>query len=185
MDHWPQIVKRRSFKVPLIDIWRELSVSPDGDVMTYKMFTEHVREVTNVLANAGLSAIENKPVNHPRGAEVATEEPNPDPPIVSRKERFRLAREAREREAEAASSAPPPKPGKPDTSMIDGGEIWMSILGRVRVRELAALNLKLRSGEAAEADARPILEAARREAFSKRLGIRADQLTEEDMVRWW
>ncbi len=69
--------------------------------------------------------------------------------------------------------------------MIDGGEIWMSVLGRQRVRELAALNLKLRSGEISEADARPALEAARREAWSKRLGVRADQLTEEDMNGHW
>lgn len=153
--------------------------------MTYKAFRTHVHQVAEAMERS--PSVARRPI---APSEQAAEPTLPEivPPVsppMSQKAKFRAAREAQKREAAAAPPSPPQRGGKPDTSMIDGGEIWMSVLGRQRVRELAALNLKLRSGEISEADARPALEAARREAWSKRLGVRADQLTEEDMNGHW
>ena len=182
VTHWPMIHERRRLGFQLVDIWHEITNSAEGAAITYRSFLNHVRDVTEALASNSDTLGNRVTEDAPRGARVVeVSEPVVEPPL-SQKALFRLAREAREREAAKTSQSPATKP---DTSMIDGGEIWMGALGRQRVRELAVLNLKLRSGEIAEEEVRPILEAARREAWSKRLGIRADQLTEEDMNGCW
>ncbi len=185
VENWPMIAEKRRLGFSLTRLWRDLTKAEPDAGMTYKAFRLHVIQVAAAMENRPQDTAKAEPLAAPRGSEAVPTAPTSDPPYVSRKERFRLAREAREQEESAAAASPVPKHGKPDTSMIDGGETWMSNLGHVRVRELAALNLKFKAGEVSEADARPILEAARREGWSRRLGIRADQLTEEDMSGRW
>ncbi len=186
MKNWPLIAERRRFRVPLIDIWRELVAGPGAEAIPYKIFTAHVRKVGEAMDFRG----DGPPAGNAetRSSEVGMELGTPaavSPPLTQ-EEKFRRAREARQQEeGERARKAALASRSGSESEMVDGAEVWMTILGEQRFLQLVDLNLRLRSGQVARADAEPILEAAKREAWSKRLGIRAEQLTEEHMNGPW
>lgn len=187
VENWTKIAERRRLGFPLTDIWRELVTDKGGGGMTYKAFRSHVLVVEEVMSRSKAD------VAHPAVTappEAPTAEPPiaaPRPSVLTQSERFQLAREARQREeAHRAEAEEAHRIAKATaTDMVDGGEIWMSVFDKPKFRELVALNRKLRSGEVSRAEAEPILAAAKREAWSKRLGIQPEYITEEQMNGRW